>query len=81
MSLRKERTHMTGLSNIDFRSKLDNENINFFSPWLKSPNFGTMNTYNYKLSFTDHNKLFNPTSNINQQKFLNAEIQNPKIFK
>ena len=81
MSLRKERNHMTGLSNIDFRSKLDKENADFYSPWFNSPNFGTMNTYNYKLSYTNHNKLFNPTSNINQQKYLNSEIQNPKVFK
>ena len=81
MSLRKERSHMSGISNIDFRSKFDNENIEFFSPWLKSPNFGTMNTYNFKLSFTDHKKLFNPTFNLNQQKYLNSEIQNPKIYK
>ena len=80
MSLRKERNHMSGISNIDFRSKSDTENINFYSPWLKSPNFGTMNTYNFKLSFTDHNKLFKPTFNLNEQKYLNSEIQNPKIY-
>ena len=53
MSLRKDRIHQCGLSNIDFRSKGDIENLNFFEPWKTYTNhFGTMGNKNYVRSYS-----------------------------
>ena len=81
MSLKRERVHTTGLSNIDFRSKNDSANLDQYEPWHKSREFGTMSQYPYDLSYTEHKKLFRPTLPINEQYYLNADIQNPKIYK
>ena len=80
MSLKRERIHTTGLSNIDYRSKNDLINLNQYEPWHKTKDFGTMNKYPYELSYSAHKKLFSPTKPINQQYYLNSDIQNPKIY-
>ena len=80
MSLKRERNHTTGLSNIDFRSKNDIPSLDQYEPWHKTKNFGTMSKYPYELSYTEHKKLFRPTKQINEQYYLNADIQNPKTY-
>ena len=80
MSLKRERIHTTGLSNIDYRTKNDIANLKQFEPWHKTKDFGTMNKYPYELSYSAHKKLFSPTKPINQQYYLNSDIQNPKIY-
>ena len=39
-----------------------------------------MNKYPYELSYSAHKKLFSPTKAINEQYYLNSNIQNPKIY-
>ena len=39
-----------------------------------------MSKYPYELSYTEHKKLFRPTKQINEQYYLNADIQNPKTY-
>ena len=80
MSLKKPRIHTTGLSNIDYRSKNDLINLNQYEPWHKTKDFGTMNKYPYELSYSEHKKLFSPTKQINMQYYLNADVQNPKVY-
>ena len=42
MSLRRDRKHMCGLTNVDFRTKGDSESLRRFYPDLKGSNYGTM---------------------------------------
>ena len=48
MSLRRPRSHRIGISNIDFRSKKDEENLRIFEPWQSPKDVGTMGYKNYK---------------------------------
>jgi hypothetical protein len=46
--LRRARSHRIGISNIDFRSKKDVENLRIFEPWQAPKDLGTMGYKNYK---------------------------------
>ena len=48
MNIRKERTHQCGLTNVDYRSKNDTQNLDKFQPNLKYTDFGTMGKTQYK---------------------------------
>jgi Ca2+-binding EF-hand superfamily protein len=48
MNIRRERTHQSGLTNLDFKAKGDAEKTNHFTPNLKLANFGTMSKTNYR---------------------------------
>ena len=48
MNIRRERTHQTGISNIDFKKKGDPSQVEHFQPSLKYSDFGTMNKARYQ---------------------------------
>ena len=48
MKIRKDRTHQCGLTNLDFRTKGDVENLEKFHGSLKYADFGTMGKSQYK---------------------------------
>ncbi len=81
MNIRKDRIHKYGYSNIDFRSKKDEENIKIFQPWLARKPFGTMGYTDYKLPPNEQKRIMEVSENINQQKNINAEIPDPKYYK
>ena len=81
MSLRKERFHRTGMSNIDFRSKRDKDAIDFYQPWTTANQYGTMGNANCTRPFSDHKKVFGVTALINTQKYIASDIPDPRFYK
>lgn len=80
MSKRRERSHETGLSNIDYRSKKDYENIKTFETWKVPKDFGTQGYERYKNSFSQNKTLFKPVLQINTQKDYVNDHPNPKYY-
>lgn len=81
MSIRRERSHKCGHSNIDFRTKNDSEAIKTFMPWKLKKEYGTMGNDLFKLPINEHKKILKVTENINNQKNLLQEIPDPKYYK
>jgi len=81
MSLRKERNHCYGYSNIDFRSKRDDESLQLFQPWKVRKAFGTMGYTDYKIDPDNKKKLLLISENINNQRTIYSEIPDPKYYK
>ena len=79
MSLRRPRSHRVGISNIDFRTKRDIENINIFEPWQAPKDLGTMGYKNYRNSRTVFNNLFGPSEKINTYKDLVNDYPDPRF--
>lgn len=48
MKIRRERTHQSGLTNIDFRTKGELNKADHFQPSLKFADFGTMKRSQYR---------------------------------
>ena len=48
MNIRRERLHQCGLTNLDYRTKGDLENIDRYHPTLKFADFGTMGKTQFK---------------------------------
>ena len=48
MNIRRERLHQCGLTNLDYRTKGDIDNIDRYHPSLKYADFGTMGKSQYK---------------------------------
>ena len=80
MSLKRPRIHFSGISNNDFRTKGEIKKIKLFQPFHESKNFGMMGLSNYKLPLSIHKELFKPTIGINEGKYVENDIQNPKIY-
>ena len=80
MNLRRERSHKTGLSNIDFRSKKDKEKLSFFQPWVASRNFGTMGNKNYFPSFTEKKRVFSAYDRIKTHRDLASGVPDPRYY-
>ena len=80
MSLKRPRIHLSGISNNDFRTKDETRQIKRFQPFHESKNFGMMGLANYKLPFSIHKELFRPTIGLNEAKYVENDIQNPKIY-
>lgn len=81
MKLRKERNHLYGQTNIDFRSKKDAEAIKIYQPWMVKKNFGTMGNQDYHLPVDDFKNCLRPVSKIISQREVNAELPDPKYYK
>ena len=79
MSLRRPRSHKVGISNIDFRTKKDTENISIFEPWKISKEFGTMGYKNYKNPKTVFQSLFGPSDKINTHRDLVNDYPDPRF--
>ena len=80
MSLKRPRIHFSGISNNDFRTKGEIKKIKLFQPFHESKNFGMMGLSNYKLPLSIHKELFKPTIGINEGKYVENDIQYPKIY-
>ena len=48
MKIRRERTHQSGLTNLDFRTKGELDKVDHYDPSLKFTDFGTMSKTQYK---------------------------------
>lgn len=57
MNIRKERTHQCGLTNLDFKTKGDYDNLDYAKPSLKYADFGTMDKTGYKRINTSEDPL------------------------
>ena len=80
MSLRRDRTHNYGLSNIDFRSKNDIDSLLLFQPWKTNTHFGSMGQSNYFRSFSANKRIFGVTDKINTQKDLASDCPDPRYY-
>ena len=80
MSLRKERIHACGVSNIDFRTKRETENLKLYEPWKIPKEFGTMGTYGYYPSYTEMKKMFSVSQNLNKLKDIVHYSPDPKSY-
>ena len=81
MSLKRQRSHMCGFSNIDFRSKGEFENVKLYEPWKIPKDFGTMGKSNYHLSYTNAKKIFSVSKNLNKFKNIVQDSPDPKFYK
>ena len=80
MSLRRPRSHRVGISNIDFRSKKDEENLKIFEPWKAPKDLGTMGYQNYKNPMKTAHNLFEPTKKINTHRDIVNDYPDPRYF-
>ena len=78
MSLRRVRSHKEGISNIDFRTKGDIDNIRIFEPWHSPKEFGLMGYRNYRKPKKEFKSLFDPSLEINTQKDIVNDYPDPK---
>ena len=79
MSFRRPRSHMLGISNIDFRTKKDKENLIIFEPWLLPKDVGTMGSKNYKMPQSAYQKIFGPSEKINTYRDLVNDYPDPRF--
>ena len=79
MCLRRPRSHKVGISNIDFRTKRDTENLNIFDPWVAPKDLGTMGYKNYKNPQPIYQKLFGPSEKINTHRDLVNDYPDPRF--
>ncbi len=80
MSLKRDRSHHYGFTNIDYRTKQDKSALFFFQPWHNSKNFGTMGNSNYLIPEDKKKNILKISSNINKLKNLSTGIPNPKTY-
>ena len=58
MSLKLQRMHRCGYTNLDFRSKGDFDSVKLYEPWKIPKEFGTMGKSFYYPSFSEAKKYF-----------------------
>ena len=80
MKIKKQRVHESGSSNLDFRSKRDNNSISLYQPWKESKNYGTMGNSKLKLSVDNLKSLMKVTKDIITTKDVNFESPDPKVY-
>ena len=80
MSLRRARSHRVGISNIDFRSKKDEENLRIFEPWQAPKDIGTIGYKNYTNPMKIARNLFSPTERINTYKDKENDYPDPRYY-
>ena len=78
MSLRRVRSHKVGISNIDFRTKGDMDNIKIFEPWHSPKDFGSMGYRQYRIPKKIFKSLFEPSIEINTQKDIVNDYPDPR---
>jgi len=69
-----------GISNIDFRTKRDEENLRIFEPWKAPKDFGTMGYREYKHSPKTQRLLFSPTERINTHRDIVNDYPDPRYY-
>ena len=80
MSLKRNRTHYSGYTNLDFRTKNDKTSLNLFQPWKIPKDFGTMGHENNKIQSSKTKSLLKISKNINNLQNLNSSMPDPKTF-
>ena len=87
MSLKKLRNHSYGYSNIDFRTKGNEEALKIYQPWIRPKDFGTMGHSGYKpkaesfclLNFYQK-QHHNPDPKVEEpMKFYNSNLIKPLL--
>ena len=81
MNIRKQRNHQSGHSNIDFRSKKDENSLKLFQPWKVMEAPGTMGYSGYKPNTIDVKNILEVSKKINTQRVVSTEIPDPKYHK
>ena len=80
MSLKRNRSHYYGFSNIDFRTKQDKEAINLFQPWINKKDYGTMGNGNFTIATKSEKDILKISKNINKLQNIISGIPDPKTF-
>lgn len=80
MSLKRNRTHYSGYTNVDFRTKNDKTSLKLFQPWKIPKDFGTMGHEDNKIETSQTKSLLKISKSINNLKNLNSSMPDPKTF-
>ena len=80
MSLKLQRIHRCGYSNVDFRSKGDFESLKLYEPWKIPKEFGTMGKSNYYPSFSESKRIFSVSKSLNKLKNIVQGSPDPKSY-
>ena len=80
MSLKVQRIHRCGYTNIDFRSKGDFESIKLYEPWKIPKEFGTMGKSFYYPSYSEAKKVFSVSKSLNKLKNIVQGSPDPKSY-
>ena len=80
MSLKLQRIHRCGYTNLDFRSKGDFESLKLYEPWQIPKEFGTMGKSYYYPSFSEAKKIFSVSKSLNKLKNIVRGSPDPKSY-
>ena len=80
MSLKLQRMHRCGYTNLDFRSKGDFESLKLYEPWKIPKEFGTMGKSFYYPSFSEAKKIFSVSKSLNKLKNIVQGSPDPKAY-
>ena len=80
MSLKLQRIHRCGYTNLDFRSKGDFDSLKLYEPWQIPKEFGTMGKSNYYPSFSEAKKIFSVSKSLNKLKNIVQGSPDPKSY-
>ena len=76
MNIKKERNHLMGMSNIDFRSSGEIDKAKLYCPWYYKKDYGTMGYERSSLKPKEFKFLMRPSANLNTQKDISNERPN-----
>ena len=80
MSLKLQRMHRCGYTNLDFRSKGDFHSVKLYEPWKIPKEFGTMGKSFYYPSFSEAKKIFSVSKSLNKLKDIVQGSPDPKSY-
>ena len=80
MSLKLQRIHRCGYTNLDFRSKGDFDSLKLYEPWQIPKEFGTMGKSHYYPSFSEAKKIFSVSKSLNKLKNIVQGSPDPKSY-
>ena len=80
MSLKLQRMHRCGYTNLDFRSKGDFDSVKLYEPWKIPKEFGTMGKSYYYPSFSEAKKIFSVSKSLNKLKNIVQGSPDPKAY-
>ena len=80
MSLKLQRMHHCGYTNLDFRSKGDFESLKLYEPWKIPKEFGTMGKSFYYPSYSEAKKIFSVSKSLNKLKNIVQGSPDPKAY-
>ena len=80
MSLKLQRMHRCGYTNLDFRSKGDFDSVKLYEPWKIPKEFGTMGKSFYYPSFSEAKKIFSVSKSLNKLKDIVQGSPDPKSY-